>query len=155
MEMKKQYMYLFFAGMFSISITMKAQSSEDQVQGVLKQYNAALESLNVNGTDKLFSDNSEIIETGKVEGNYQDYMNHHIGPELDHFKSFKYNNYKVKVNIAGDYAFTTETYNYVITLKEDGRIIERQGVCTSVLHEENGQWKIMKSHNSSRTPKKK
>ena len=148
-------MYLLFAGILLTSLTTIAQSDEEQVKSVLREYKAALESLNVDGTDKLFTSQSEILETGKVEGTYQDYIAHHIGPELGHFKSFKYNDYQVKVIVDGEYAFSTETYYYVIVLKEGDRTIERQGAATSVLHKENGQWKIMKAHNSSRAPKKK
>lgn len=155
MKMMKHYLYLLFTGLLLMSLTTTAQSDEEQVKSVLKQYKAALENLNVDGTEKLFTSQSEIIETGKAEGSYQDYIAHHIGPELGHFKSFKYNDYQVKVIVDGDYAFTTETYYYVIVLKEDDRIIERQGAATSVLHKVDGHWKIMKAHNSSRVPKKK
>ena len=128
---------------------------QERVKAVLRAYKSALENLNVEGTGKLFTSQSEILETGKVEGTYQDYIAHHIGPELGHFKSFTYNDYKVSVIVDGDYAFSTETYNYVIVLKEGDKTIERQGAATSVLHKEDGQWKIMKAHNSSRAPKKK
>ncbi len=147
---------LFSLVMISLFATTKvvAQSEEDQVKSVLRAYKAALENLNVDGTEKYFTSNSEILETGKVEGSYQDYIAHHIGPELEHFKSFKYNDYKVSVIVDGDYAFGTETYVYVIVLKEGEKVIQRQGAATSVLHKENGVWKIMKSHNSSRAVKK-
>jgi len=128
---------------------------EIQVKSVLKEYKTALENLTVDSTDQLFTTNSEIIENGGVEGTYQAYMDHHIGPELDHFKSFKFNDYKVKVIVDGDYAFGTETYVFVITLKEDEKVIERKAVSTSVLHKEGGQWKIMKAHGSSRAVRKK
>ena len=152
--MKKIIVYsLLLSTLFAASNVM-AQSDEDQVKSVLRAYKTALESLSVEGTDKYFTSNSEILETGKVEGTYQDYIAHHIGPELGHFKSFTYNNYKVKVIVDGDYAFTTETYVYVIVLKEGEKVIERQGVATSILRKEDGDWKIMKSHNSSRAVKK-
>lgn len=131
------------------------QEEEESVKTVLRAYKSALENLNVEGTESLFTAQSEILETGKVEGSYQDYIAHHIGPELGHFKSFTYNDYEVNVIVDGDYAFSTETYNYVIVLKEGDKTIERQGAATSVLHKEDGQWKIMKAHNSSRAPKKK
>lgn len=153
--MKNIYSYLLCIGMLLTSLTLIAQSDEEQVKNVLREYKAALENLNIEGTEKLFTSQSEILETGKVEGSYEDYIANHIGPELGHFKSFKYNDYLVSVIIEEDYAFSTETYFYVIVLKEDNRIIERKGVSTSVLHKEDGQWKIMKSHNSSRAPKKK
>jgi ketosteroid isomerase-like protein len=152
--MRKYFAYALFFGLTINMTNTFAQTDEEQVKAVLREYKSALESLSIEGTDKLFTANSEILETGKVEGTYQDYIAHHIGPELGHFKSFKYNDYKVKVIVDGDYAFSTETYNYVIVLKDGDRTIERQGAATSVLHKENGQWKIMKAHNSSRVPKK-
>ncbi len=129
-------------------------AEEAAVKKVLWAYKSALERLDVSGTDSLFASDSEIIETGKVEGTYADYLDHHIGPELGHFKSFTFENYQVRVQVAGEYAFTTETYNYVIVLQQDERVIERQGVATSVLHKQNGSWKILKAHNSSRPVKK-
>ena len=57
------------------------------------------------GTERLFLANSQIIESEKVAGTYQDYLAHHIGPELGDFKSFKFETYKVDVTVTGDYAF--------------------------------------------------
>jgi len=152
--MKKFIVYSLVLSMFFAASNVMAQTDEDQVKTVLRAYKAALENLNVDGTAKYFTANSEILETGKVEGSYQDYIAHHIGPELSHFKSFTYNNYKVNVIVDGDYAFGTETYVYVIVLKEGEKVIEKQGAATSVLHKEEGTWKIMKSHNSSRAVRK-
>ncbi|MBZ0247289.1 MAG: nuclear transport factor 2 family protein, partial [Cyclobacteriaceae bacterium] len=112
----------------------------------------ALENLDVTGTDVLFIANSQIIESGKVEGTYQDYLAHHIGPELGDFKSFQFENYKVEVTIAGDYAFAVETYNYNIVLKKDNTEIKRRGVASSFLKKEDNDWKIVHMHNSSRKP---
>ncbi len=152
--MKKIIMCSLLLSILFVASTAMAQTEEEKVKTVLRTYKAALENLNVDDTEKYFTSNSEILETGKVEGSYQDYIAHHIGPELSHFKSFTYNNYKVNVVVDGDYAFGTETYVYVIVLKESEKVIERQGAATSVLHKEDGVWKIMKSHNSSRAVKK-
>ncbi len=152
--MKKYFIYILLAGSLINATTALAQSDEEQVKAVLKAYKSALENLNIEGTEKLFTANSEILETGKVEGSYHDYVSHHIGPELDHLESFKFNNYQVKVIVDGDYAFATETYGFVLVFKESGKVIERQGAATSVLHKEDGQWKIMKAHNSSRPVRK-
>ncbi len=129
-----------------------AQSDEQKVKDVLASYKNALEKLDVKGTDVLFVANSQIIESGKVEGTYQDYLAHHISPELGDFVSFKFENYKVDVTVTGDYAFAIETYNYVIVLKKDNSEIKRKGVASSFLKKENGAWKIVHMHNSSRKP---
>ena len=152
--MKKVIMYSLLVSTLFVATNGMAQTEEEKVKIVLRAYKAALENLNVDGTEKYFTSNSEILETGKVEGSYQDYIAHHIGPELGHFKSFKYNDYKVNVFVDGNYAFGTETYVYVIVLKEGEKVIQKQGAATSVLHKEGGEWKIMKNHNSSRAVKK-
>jgi len=129
-----------------------AQTDEQKVKDVLSSYKNALEKLDVKGTDGLFVANSQIIESGKVEGTYQDYLAHHIGPELGDFTSFKYDPYNVSVTIAGDYAFAVETYNYTIVLKKDNSEIKRKGVASSFLKKEKGTWKIVHMHNSLRKP---
>lgn len=129
-----------------------AQNDSEKVKETLSKYKAALEKLDVTGTENLFAANSQIIESGKVEGTYQDYLAHHIGPELDDFKSFKFENYKVEVTVTGDYAFAVETYNYTIVLKKDNTEIKRKGVASSFLKKDNHTWKIVHMHNSSRKP---
>ncbi len=122
----------------------------EAVKNVLKEYNSAIEKLDATGTEKLFSADSKIFESGGSEGNYAHYLEHHLNPELKEFKSFKFSNYKVDVEIDGNYAFAVESYNYLIVVAEDGSEVTRQGVATSVLKKINGEWKIMISHNSSR-----
>lgn len=129
-----------------------AQTDEQKVKEVLSSYKNALEKLDVKGTEELFVANSQIIESGKVEGTYQNYLAHHIGPELGDFNSFKFENYKVEVTVTNDYAFAVETYNYTIVLKKDNSEIRRKGVASSFLKKENGAWKIVHMHNSSRKP---
>ena len=60
---------------------------------------------------KLFATDSKIYESDGSEGNYAHYLEHHLTPELKEFKSFKFSDYTVEVQIDGKYAFTTETYN--------------------------------------------
>ncbi len=129
-----------------------AQNDIEGVKQTLLNYKNALEKLDVTGTETLFASNSQIIESGKVEGSYQDYLAHHIGPELGDFQSFKFENYKVDVTISGDYAFAVETYQYTIVLKKDNSEIKRKGAASSFLKKEDGTWKIVHMHNSSRKP---
>jgi ketosteroid isomerase-like protein len=124
--------------------------NEDAAKVVLKQYKDAVEKLDVTGTEKLFTTDSRIFESGGSEGTYAHYLEHHLGPEFKEFKSFKYNDYKVDVTVDGNYAFATETYTYVIVVAKDNAEVKRKGVSTSVLKKIKGEWKIMVSHNSSR-----
>lgn len=122
------------------------------VRSVLAQYKSAIERLDATGTEKLFTSDSTVFETGGVEGNYTNYLAKHLGPELGHFKSFKFFDYNVDVRFEGPVALATETYNYRIEPKT-GAVAQRRGVATSVLKKINGHWRILTMHNSARTPR--
>ena len=144
----------FLVLFFSITSFALAQSEEDKVKGVLSSYWKALEALNIDNTEQLFTENSAIFESGGVEGTYVHYVEHHLGPELKAFKSFELDDYTVDVNVDLPYAFATETYVYRIVLAEDEKLIEQKGVATSVLKKMDGQWKIHKMHTSARRIRK-
>ena len=122
------------------------------VRTLLSQYKSAVERLDAKGTERLFTGDSQVFENGGVEGSYANYLAKHLGPELGHFKSFKFSDYKVDVRFEGPVALTTETYNYRIETAK-GEIVERRGVATSVLKKVGRQWKILSTHGSSRKPK--
>ena len=122
------------------------------VRTALSQYKSAIERLDAKGTERLFTGDSQVFENGGVEGSYTNYLAKHLGPELGHFKSFKFTDYKVEVRFEGPVALTTETYNYRIETAK-GEIVERRGVATSVLKKIGRDWKILSTHGSSRKPK--
>lgn len=122
----------------------------DLVKKVLKRYNNAIEALDVAGTERFFTTDSKIYESGSSEGSYTHYLEHHLDPELKEFKSFSFSDYQVEIQIDGNYAFTTESYSYTIVVSKDNSEVKRKGVTTSVLKKIKGQWFIMISHNSSR-----
>lgn len=128
------------------------QGDAEAVKAVLAKYKGAIERLDATGTEKLFTANSQIFETGGSEGTYANYLAHHLGPELQHFRSFKFSDYKVDVRFEGPVALATETYRYRIEPKA-GEPAERLGVATSVLRRVDGSWKIVSMHNSARKPK--
>ena len=137
----------------SVNKSRSTQSSDAAaVRSVLAQYKSAIERLDATGTEKLFAADSTVFETGGVEGSYSNYLAKHLGPELGHFKSFKFSDYKVDVRFEGPIALATETYNYSIEPKT-GAVAKRRGVATSVLKKVNGQWKILTMHNSARAPR--
>ena len=146
--MKRLMLILSF---LSISIIVFAQSKNDEaVKAVLKNYKTKIEQLDTTGIANLFVKKSNVYENGSSEGTISHYLEHHLGPELKDFKSFSFNNYKVDVQVDGNYAFTTESYTYVIVLAKDNTEIKRKGIATSVLKKTGGEWKIMVTHGSSR-----
>ena len=145
----------------TVSIT-NAQNDKDSkdkedVIAVMKAYKDALQNLTTERTFELFTEDSKVFESGGVEGSYAHYIEHHLGPELGHFKSFTFSDYDIDVQVDGTYAFTTETYIYTIVLKtnEEGesRTIAKKGVATSILKKMDEKWKIIKTHSSSRNKK--
>lgn len=127
-------------------------ADEAAVKTVLRRYKSAIETLDATGTEALFTADSSIFETGGAEGNYANYLAHHLGPELKAFKAFGFSDYKIDVRFEGAIALATETYKYRIETRT-GEIAERQGVATSALKKVGGQWKILSMHNSARKPK--
>lgn len=122
------------------------------IQATLIAYQKAIEQLDATGTQVLFTDDSQVFESGGAEGNYEHYLAHHLRPELAEFKSFKFADYKVSVRFEGPIAIATESYTYRIEPKT-GDAVDRRGVSTSVLRKVAGKWLIVMSHNSSRKPK--
>lgn len=146
---KKMFAKVLLLLLSTTSIFAQDKDS-DAIKTVLKKYNTAVEKLDVTGTEKLFTTDSKIYESGGNEGSYAHYLEHHLAPEMKEFKSFTFSDYKVDVTVSGEYAFSTETYNYTIVVAKDNKVLKRKGIGTSVLRKMNGEWKIMVSHNSSR-----
>lgn len=139
----------------TVSTTAFAQSAVGDhaaVVALLSSYKASIERLDATGTEALFARDSQIFESGGTEGTYAAYLAHHLGPELGHFRSFRFSDYKVSVRFEGPVALATETYRYTIEPKT-GDVVERLGVATSVLKKDGGRWKIISMHNSSRKPR--
>ena len=132
------------------SHTILAQTETDQVKQVMKKYKETLESLDVSESYALFTEDSQVLEQGKIEGTYRDYIANHIGPELGHFSSFTFSEYVIEVVVDLPYAFTTESYVYNIVLKDEDKKVERKATATSILKKIEGDWKIIKTHSSSR-----
>lgn len=135
------------------------ESEKEAIISTLKKYKDALQNLTTEGTFELFIDNSAVFEQGGVEGTYKNYIAYHLGPELGHFEKFDFSDYTIETEVSLPYAFTTETYVYTIVLKpkdgKEARTIRKKGVATSVLKEIDGEWKIIKTHSSSRDIKNK
>lgn len=145
---------LFGSLIFMFTFEVQAQQSNEitQVREVLERYKQAIESLDTMGTGQLFVPQSIVIEMGKVEGRYQDYLANHLGPELHHFSSFSFSDYKADIVVDLPYAFATETYKYTIVLQKNNSVVERKAAATTILKKVEGQWKIWQTHTSARKP---
>lgn len=137
--------------------TLRADDAAETaaVRTVVTAYKNALETLDAAKAQDLFTADSAVFESGGIEGTFAHYLEHHIGPELAEFKEFSFRDYQLEVRLDLPFALTTESYIYKIVLKEDGRVIEKRGVGTSVLKKIGSEWKIIQTHTSSRNLPKK
>ena len=122
------------------------------IERVLADYRSAIERLDARGTERLFAADSAVFENGGIEGTYASYLAHHLGPELGHFRSFRFADHRLDLWCDGAIAVATETYTYRIE-RTEGEPIERRGVTTSVLRRTRGNWQIVNMHGSSRAPR--
>jgi ketosteroid isomerase-like protein len=143
---------------YSQNITTEIEKKA--VLKVMKSYKNAIQNLTTDGTFELFTQDATVFEQGKVEGTYEEYINHHLGPELGHFKSFTFSDYNIDITVNLPYAYTTENYLYTIVLKGDEskgkkeRTIKSKGVATSILKKVNGVFEIVHTHSSFKKLKK-
>ena len=121
-----------------------------EIKSVVARYKDSLETLDAAKAKGLFVADSQVFESGGVEGTYAHYLEHHIGPELAEFKEFTFLDYKLDVRLDPPFALATESYVYRIVIKEDGKVVERQGVATSGLKKIDGRWQFLQTHSSSR-----
>ncbi len=133
------------------SVSAFAQNTDAETcKTTLNAYKQAIEKLDAKGTPDLFTADSQVFESGGVEGTFAHYLEHHLGPELKEFKSFTFKDYKVDVRVEGRFAFAVETYKYEIILKNKPKTIASKGVATSILQKTETGWKIYQTHSSSR-----
>ena len=120
------------------------------IKKVVAAYKEGMEKLDVADAARLFTKDSQVFESGGVEGTFDHYLEHHIGPELGEFKEFTYRDYKLDVRLDPPFALATESYIYRLVVKADGKVHEKRGVATSVLKKIDGHWKFIQTHTSSR-----
>lgn len=136
------------------SASAARSAPQTEVLAVLQGYRASLSALDAPAAARFFWPDSQVFEQGGVEGDFARYLEHHLGPEMLVFSAFEMIDPVVRVVVAGDTAYATETYRFRIAFKDAARApVERQGVATSVLERRNGEWRILSYHSSSRAPR--
>ena len=126
------------------------QPSKTPVQ-VASAYLDAMESGDLDAAEALFASQSSVFESGREEGTWQHYREHHIGPELAEFESFTITRGESEGHMSqdGSMAFVARPIEYRIQL-HDGRTIESKGVVSFVMELEGTEYRIRHLHWSSR-----
>lgn len=121
---------------------------------VASAYLEAMDTGSLDRAESLFARKSSIFEAGGEEGTWQHYREHHIGPELAEFSSFKTTRGKPEEEVSADgsMAFVAWPIEYRITLKA-GKVADSKGTVTFVMVREADAWRIRHLHWSSRKKK--
>ncbi|ATC24375.1 MULTISPECIES: nuclear transport factor 2 family protein [Caulobacter] len=152
--MKSMFLAASLAAAFALPTSAGAQTRDPsaEVRAVVDQFTQALSQKDAARMGPLFSKDSIVIEGGRLEGSFETYLHHHLGPELAEFDSFTVKDRKVSVRQAGDVAWAYETYGYEVRLKGKPMPLSRLGATTAVLVKTDGAWRIVQLHISSKAP---
>ena len=129
----------------------EAQDAPAAPTEVAGAYLAAMASGDLDAAEALFAAHSSIFETGGQEGDWAQYREHHIGPELAQIESFSISKREPEMQKSqdGSMAFVAWPIEYRIAL-QDQRVIESRGTVTFVLVREDQGFRIRHLHWSSR-----
>ena len=134
-----------------IAPSISAQSDEvGEIRALLERVATLMQAGDLESLNDIYSDGPgvHIIEGAGVNHGWVDYRDHHLTPELEAFKNFKYRFFAIEPQIRGDLAYTALRYELSADL-ESGHI-EREGRGTFVLEKMNGEWRIVHTHTSGR-----
>ncbi len=131
------------------SDTMKllVNKNAKAIKAVLQQYRIVLEKNGFKEAGGLFTADAMFYESDITTSDFLTYLNH-LFPDFKGSKSIRFDGYSVAVEVAGNHAFTVETYS-LATITNDNIELKKKGVATSVLKKIKGIWKIKMRHTSS------
>lgn len=136
-------------------ITAVGASADDapgKPEEIAAAYLTAIEARDLDAAGALVAPDSIIFETGGVEGTWQHYREHHLGPEIDGITEFTIdstNEPELTSSRDGSLAVITWPIKYTISLKDE-RVIESRGTVTFVLAPDEATYRIRHLHWSSR-----
>lgn len=126
-----------------------AHPDEPAVAAAVTQLFAAAERKDMAALDTLYAgEKLTVIEGAGINRGWRDYRDHHIGPELEAFSSFKYRPFEIESHIHGDFAYAIFRYALQATTKE--RSIDAVGRGTAILERKGSRWIVRHTQTSSR-----
>lgn len=155
--MKTTLLWLLAAALLAAPATGQEKKTPARPTTPTEVASAYLETMDTGDlemAESLFARKSSIFEAGGEEGTWQHYREHHIGPELAEFSSFKTTRGKPEEEISADgsMAFVAWPIEYRIVQK-DGKSGDSKGTVTFVLVREGDAYRIRHMHWSSRKKK--
>ena len=149
-------------GILAVALAAAPLAAQDETRSkkssspteIAAAYLDAMDTADLDRAESLFAKESSIFEGGGEEGTWKHYREHHIGPELAEFSSFKTTKGKPEEEVSADgsMAMVAWPLEYRIVLK-DGKTVESKGTVTFVLVREGDAYRIRHLHWSSRKKK--
>ncbi len=129
-------------------------SGKDLIE-VVNQYYAALESRSTSQMAKVVDPSLIVLEGTYKNVGWDDFRDHHIGPEMKEWKSFSTKDRKiVRAEEFGDMGYVIEELQFTMVLPKE--TVNLSGAETFILGKnENGAWRIRHVHSSAKVIKPK
>lgn len=131
------------------------QEAKAAIETVLNANAQAFEQSDLAKLEQLWSNSSDltVFEGGYVNRGWVDYRDNHLKPEISELKNVKYSLSNIEPHIEGSTGWAI--FEYTISGKTDkGVAFQGQGLGTAILEKQEGKWRIIHWHSSSK-PKPK
>ncbi len=128
-----------------------AQTEETaSVRRVVESVAIYAQSSNLAAMDTLFAPGRgvHIIEGSGVNHGWEEYRDHHLGPELATFRNFSYRYFAIEPQVRGTVAWTA--FRYELGADTPNGRIEMEGRGSAVLERREERWVIVHLHTSGR-----
>ena len=98
---------------------------------------------------------ARYIESGGQNSGLSDLVEHHVEPEGDALDSLELTFSDIETQIEGDFAWAIANTEVKAVVKKDKRVIHSRGYQTFLFRRVHGEWKVVRTHSSSRPVAKK
>jgi ketosteroid isomerase-like protein len=120
-----------------------------QVRTTIEALFAAAERGDVVALDTLYAgDDLTVIEGAGIDRTWAHYRDHHLGPELEAFRNFRYRPSQIEPHVVG--AFAWATFRYSLQADYQGQALDHVGRGTAILERRGDRWVVRHTHTSSR-----
>lgn len=129
----------------SVPVAGLQSGDADDVVAALNAYSAAIGAMDIDAAGELVTSDFLIFEGAGVNRGWADYRDHHLGPELEMFKTISFELSEIEAEVGGDLAWASFRYATHIEMPE--RVSDSTGVGTAVLVQgSDGRWRLRHLH---------
>ncbi len=120
-----------------------------QIRTVIEAVFAAAEAGDMAALDTLYAGEAlTVIEGAGIDRGWTQYRDHHLAPELEAFRDFRYRPSEIEAQVAGDMGWAI--FRYTLGAEYQGAVLDQVGRGTAILERQGDRWIIRHSHTSSR-----